>query len=260
VINHVRTLLRNMPPEPYAGEDGQEIVDPSFRQVALPAHLAAARTALFGRRPDRAGLDLKLRRYMAVLHSTGLADHVVADDPRITYAAPVVDRLEFDFLPAVAGVGHAEPLYLSGDPPAEDGGGALAYAWDVAVAAGTAVRVSRLRPNMQDETVPVVYAAGLCDPFPLAGSGLAARFHSGLAVGTRWSVTCTARPSAGLGGVVASLDAIGEDSAARIFGTPPAGPYVVWAGLWHSGAPLPYRLGAILLAVAARTDELRKGA
>lgn len=132
MLNHVRTLLRNTDAEPYAGLAGQEIVDPSYRKVDLPPGLALVRAALFGRRPDRAALDLKLRRYMAVLHSTGLAAYVYDADPRVTYPAPATDAIEFDFLPHVVPIGgHDNVLYLSGDPPAEDGGGALAYTWHV---------------------------------------------------------------------------------------------------------------------------------
>jgi hypothetical protein len=136
VINHVRTLLRNTEPEPYAGAPGQEIVDPSFRPVDLPAPRASVRAARGGPRPDRAALDLKLRRYLAVLHSTGLAAYVTAADDRVTYPAPVRDVLEFDFRPAIAAVGgHGHVLYLGGDPPAEDGGGALEYVWNITLLA-----------------------------------------------------------------------------------------------------------------------------
>lgn len=257
MLNHVRTLLRNADPEPYAGEDGQEIVDPGFRPVPLPAHLATVHAVLFGRRPDRAGLDLKLRRYMAALHSTGLASYVTAVDPRITYRAPEASRLEFDFRPSVAPSGHDATLYLAGDPPSEDGGGALAYAWTVAVAPGAAV-VVRIRPDSASASVPVSYASGLGSPVPLAGSGLSARFHSGLPEGTSWLVSCTARPSGGLGQVVASLGEVGEDAMVRLFGVYPGEPYRTWKALWYSDADLPYRLGSVLLALAYRVDELRK--
>jgi hypothetical protein len=58
---------------------------------------------------------------------------------------------------------------------------------------------------------------------------------------------------------VTSLDRLGEGTIAQLFGLAPAEPYRTWAALWHSRASLPYRLGAALLALAARTDELRRG-
>jgi hypothetical protein len=42
-----------------------------------------------------------------------------------------------------------------------------------------------------------------------------------------------------------------------LFGAAPAEPYRTWKALWYSGQPLPYRLGAVLLATAWRTDEVR---
>jgi hypothetical protein len=259
LLNHVRTLLRNTNPEPYAGQDGQELVDPSFRSVALPASLHAVRTILFGRRPDRTALDLKLRRYMAVLHATGLAAYVTAKDARITYPAPLRNVLEFRFDPQIAPLhGHAYPLYLGGDPPAEDGSGALEYVWSVVVRTTTSVAVARIQPNPRDVLWPVIYSDGLGTPFILPGAGFQCRFHADVPVDTGWVVACLARPAMDLGAVLAALDGLDETVQRALFGTTGDEPYCTWKALWDSPNALPYRLGAILLALAARTDELRK--
>lgn len=257
MVNHVRALLRNTDPEPYAGQDGWEFTDPSFVPVVLPGYLAAVRTILFGRRPDRAALDLKLRRYMALLHATALAEDVLVDDPRITYAAPVVDRLEFDFTPRIVPIGHDAPLYLSGDLPGEDSGGALDHAWRLTVAADE-IAVEQLRPGRRQFVGPVAYDRDLSAPVELSGSGLRGRFHAGVPDEAGWLVTCLARPGADPGVVLASLGQLGEDVLARLFGVPPRGRYVTWRLVWDSDAAPPYRLGAALLALAARTDEVRR--
>jgi hypothetical protein len=217
------------------------------------------RAVLFGRHPDQAALDLKLRRYLAVLHSTGLARYVTATDPRLTYTAPLTDLLEFDFRPAIGDPGHDQSLYLFGDPPTEDGGGALTFAWSITILADDLIRIERLRPGTHTAELLANYDSGLSAGLPLAGSGLLARFHERLPAGTTWMVGCTARPTADLGAVVTSLDRLGEGTIAQLFGLAPAEPYRTWAALWHSRASLPYRLGAALLALAARTDELRRG-
>jgi hypothetical protein len=257
MINHVRTLLRNMEPDPYAGLDGQEIVDPSYRPVVLPAALDAVRAIFFGRRPDRVGLDMRLRRYMTILHSTGLVDYVIAPDPRITYSAPIADRLEFDFRPRISAVGHYDPLYITGDPPVEDAG-AADFAWTVTVS-DTAADVTLTRPYPRMTTIAVTYGDGLGTPVPLVGSGFVVRFHAGLATGTAWTISCIANPPIDLGAVQAALEVAGEDVLARLFGTAPVEPYRTWRRLWDGNAPLPYRLGAALLALSYRTDECRKG-
>jgi hypothetical protein len=125
-------------------------------------------------------------------------------------------------------------------------------------APGPVVRVDRYRPNPRSSVRPVAYVTGLGTPFDLPGSGLNGRFHEGVPPGTAWVVTCLARPAADLGGVVAALEAIGEDAMLALFGVAPAEPYRTWKALWYSAAPLPYRLGAVLLALAARTDELHR--
>lgn len=121
------------------------------------------------------------------------------------------------------------------------------------------VRVDLVRPSMRTSSRPVGYESGLGTPFALDGSGLTGRFHDDVPDSTSWTVDCLARPAADLGQVLAALDAIGEDAMAGLFGDAPAEPYRTWKALWYSAAPLPYRLGAVLLALAARTDELRKG-
>jgi hypothetical protein len=62
-----------------------------------------------------------------------------------------------------------------------------------------------------------------------------------------------------LGAVAARLQAVGEDALLALFGTSHDEPWATWRALWAADMPLPYRLGAVLLALAARTDEIRTG-
>ncbi len=62
-----------------------------------------------------------------------------------------------------------------------------------------------------------------------------------------------------VGSAVARLAVIGEDNLVALFGAAPAEPYLTWKNLWGSTMPLPYRLGAFLLAVASRTRETLTG-
>jgi hypothetical protein len=248
--------LRNRPPEPYAGLPGQELIDPEYRPPRLPGYLTKIRETLFGTNPDRVGMDLRLRQYMTVLQATELFDYVIATDPRVTYivAMPPAPALEFDFTPTVQG---KTDLYLSGAGPTDDGSGALAYSWDIRLVGGQ-LTVEQQGPRaMVWPFGPVTFVSGLSEPTPLPGSGYTVRFHAG--PDTAWTVSCLARPGLDPGQVLAALDTLGDDALIRLFGTPPAGDYHTWFDLWDSPLPLPYRLGAVLLAVAARTDEARRG-
>jgi hypothetical protein len=241
-----------------------EYVPPTFRPVAVSGVIQKARTILFGARPDAAMLDYRLRQYMAMLHATELAEFVVADDPRITYTSGDRDMADFDPTPVVVPIGHSNTLFIAGDEPtAADG--RMTYAWQIVIEVISpqdppTVIVTRRSPTPGTAQYEVNYTNGLSDEFPLVGSPLLARFHQAGAVdGVTWNVNCLARPAQDPGQVAAGFGALGTDILGELFGVAVLEPYRTWSNLWESNQPLPYRLGAVLLAVAARTDEIRKG-
>jgi hypothetical protein len=250
-------LLLNLPAS--AELPTGEYVPPEFRAVAVPTYLQQARDLLFGARPDAAMLDYRLRQYMAMLHATELAEFVVAPDPRITYTPGGRDMADFDPTPVVLPIGHDLPLFLGGSPP-RTVDGRMAYAWQVKVptAASPTAVVAQRSPAYGTADYPVAYTGGLSNEFPLAGSPLLASFQAaGLADGTTWNVSCLASPARDPGQVAADLDALGANIVPFLFGVAADEPWLTWQALWNSNQPLPYRLGAVLLAVAARTDEAR---
>jgi hypothetical protein len=133
MVNHVRTLLVNRTGHGNASGPGEEYTSPAYREVPLSTPLRAIRAALFGRDPDRDTLLFRVRQFLAVLHSTELAEYVTADDPRLTY----VLGDESELLPSTAAspVGHAHPLYIGGTQPREGGTGKTRYRWDVEILA-----------------------------------------------------------------------------------------------------------------------------
>jgi len=78
MINHVRTLLQNMPP----GYPSDEYVDPDFVPMPVPEVVDKLKVVLFGRTPAN---QLRIRQLMQLVHATELEDLVLAPDPRITY-------------------------------------------------------------------------------------------------------------------------------------------------------------------------------
>jgi hypothetical protein len=253
-------LLLNLPAS--AELPTGEYVPPEFRAVAVPTYLQQARDLLFGARPDAAMLDYRLRQYMAMLHATELAEFVVAADPRITYTAGDRAMADFGFAPAVIPIGHDRPLFIGGDRPTA-AGGRMAYAWQVTILVagqpGPTAAVTRRSPTPGSAEHPIGYDGDLSTEFPLDGSPLLARSGGGVvADGTTWNVGCLAPPGRDPGQVAADFAAAGGAILGGLFAGGAAEPYATWAALWESAQPLPYRLGAILLAVAARTDDIRR--
>jgi hypothetical protein len=75
--------------------------------------------------------------------------------------------------------------------------------------------------------------------------------------GMAWTVSCLAPPARDPGQIAADFAVVGNNVLGGLFGGATEEPYITWNNLWDSTQPLPYRLGAILLAVAARTDDVR---
>jgi hypothetical protein len=257
LINHVRTLLLNRPAS--AATPFGEYVPPDFATVAVPGAVQRARNFLFGANPDAMMLDYRLRQYMAMLHATELVEFVVAQDQRITYIPGGRDMADFSPAPVVAPVVGGQVLFLGGTRPmAPDG--RMTYAWQVQVpvASVPAAAVAQRSPAYNTVDYPIAYTGGLSSEFPLTGSPLVASFHSaGIVDGTTWNVGCLALPARDPGQVAADLDALGANVVPFLFGAAAEEPWLTWQNLWNSNQPLAYRLGAVLLAVAARTDEAR---
>jgi hypothetical protein len=239
-----------------------EYVPPLFTTVAVPGAVQRARTFLFGSRPDMTLLDYRLRQYMAMLHSTELVEFVIADDPRITYTPGSRDMADFNPSPSVVPVVGIQPLYLTGSLPVATNDGRMTFAWQVKVlVAGRpspVATVNRLSPTFGYVEHNITYVNGLSNEFPLDGSPLLGSFPvDGIVDGTMWTVNCLALPARDPGQIAADLGTAGANVLPFLFGTAADEPYRTWRNLWESNQPLPYRLGAVLLAVAARTDEAR---
>lgn len=120
------------------------------------------------------------------------------------------------------------------------------------------VTVTGVQPPTSPISISFNYEAALSPPLPLPGSALTLRIRQDSA-GAAWVVNASAAPLPDLPAIVARLEGAGEDTMELLFGVAPVEPYKTWKALWASNKPLPYRLGAVLLAMAARTDEIRKG-
>jgi uncharacterized membrane protein len=129
VINHVRTLLVNQDGHGSLPGAGEEYTPPTYKQVTLTDSLQKLRAVLFGTAPDRQMLLYRTRQFLAILHSTPLADFVVSDDTRLTYTLDVEPGL----VPALTVSDPGYPLYVSGDKP-RTASGQMSHTWVITVA------------------------------------------------------------------------------------------------------------------------------
>lgn len=113
-------------------------------------------------------------------------------------------------------------------------------------------------PDNVSVAATLAFNGGLSQAVPVPATGLTLRVRDDAPAGTAWRLEASAVPAADLGDLAVRLESVGADAMLQLFGADPEEPYLTWRNLWESDEPLPLRLGAVLLAVARRTDEIRQ--
>ena len=103
----------------------------------------------------------------------------------------------------------------------------------------------------------LVFTEHLSQAVAVPGTNLTLTIDDTVPSSTQWLLSTAAVPTSDLSALVAALEVVGEENLNDLFGLSPVEPYLTWKNLWESHRPLPYRLGALLLAVAQRTLEAR---
>lgn len=259
MINHFRTLLLNRNGEEGFSADtpGEEFVPPEYKARRLPPSVRLPLQTLFGISPDRAFLNFRLRQLLQIVHSTELADHITACDPRITYW-PFVSDDYFDetFAATVTKTNGYSTAYLMGSHVADEARGRCYANWSVTVFEEGTANVLQMAGG-SGPAVQSVYtaAAGLSSPVPLTGSDLHIRFTSP-AEGSRWTVTSFARPVQDIGALLLRLEVLlGQGGLDVIMGNPLVEPYATYKSIMDTHPAAGYRFSALLLALAHRIEE-----
>lgn len=266
MVNHVRTLLLNRDGNAVVPDWtlGDEAVPVDYRAVVLPNAVQQVRRCLFGENPDQSFINFRLAQMLTVIHASELDSMVRWPDPRITYL-PIRDWQLFPtayYTPTavVAGTQAVElPHIVPGDPPAvPDASGRMYHDYRIELDGGD-VATTQFSPAYDTQAEVVTFADGWsAQLLALGDSG-----HSFYVpdVGTAaWQVTFNNRPQWDLGQVLATIEVIGEPILLGLFGTGGAGspePYGTFRNLFYDRRELPYRLGAVALAMAWRTDAVR---
>ena len=276
MLNHFRNLLLNIDGSIQPGFDflAEEIVPAEYVAVGLPYALATLRAILFGVNPDRAMLNYRLRQFLALLHCTELREYVLALDPRITYDGirgtdlagdepfrPVVSQSGIDVLPAADGsyelktdAGDPATLQLTPTGAVIDHTGRMSYDCQVLIRSG---QITVTDAGSVETSYAITESSGLTDPVEILSVACTARLS------TTANITCRIRgyirPSWDLGQLLPLLEKSGTGAIDAALGTGNEEPYRTFRNWWQDHDELPYRLGAVLLAIGYRTEELRLG-
>lgn len=262
MINHVRTLLLNMDgSKTYATDHpGEEFVDPDYKSLVLPRPLRLIRDCLFGASADRAMLNYRLRQLLSLVHACELSEFAASLDSRITYwpvhLTDTFDQSVFGTkVTATAGDGilyaHGTVNFLAISQ--------LIYQWQITVNNNGTVTVAQQTDPMVTVNYGYTLTNGLSQELPLIGTPQTFSFTGN--PGDQWLVQTVARPLYGLPTVLRTVEQGMTDEVytALFGGFGRTEPYTTFSNLWLYHPEVAYRLGAVVLALAYRCDEIRKG-
>lgn len=259
MLNHTRTLLLNQSTTAVPGNyvPGDELVAEGYTSVSLSSSLLSVRRALFGSDPDRYMLNYRLRQFMAILHATPLVEFVLAQDSRVTYPEPDQTLLARTlYQPQV--LGRDGTLTVLGTPAAPDTGGRMKHVLRVTRLDADTVQIRRQTPPMTVTRIEMTETDGVSSVMDLVDLGYRFRLHQSVP-GDSWTVDVVLRPQWDLARILTNLASLGETVFLELFGVPAEEPYLSWRNLWYHGRDPLLRLGAVLLALAYRTEERRTG-
>lgn len=259
MINHLRNLLMNVPGRSVSVIDvdypGEELVDPNYRVVRLPAAVERTRTLLFGPDPDRAMLNWRVRQLLQIVHATELEHRVSEYDPRITYVPfdnhSLYDQ-QFGITETYSNTNNFGTLYIGGD--ASTTGNRLYQTWRLAVI-GDSLRINRDSAPLLETLVPLNTTEGLSADITLPDTNLTINIGNPTN-GDAWSLTSFLKPVESLAVAIARVETSGDLTA--LFGTPAeAEPMRTYRSLWYGRKEFPYMVAALTLAMGHRTEAAR---
>jgi hypothetical protein len=257
MINHVRTLLANLPPSNGSNYLAEEIVDPAFIPVVLTTELQFLRSLLCGGTPDRHMINYRCRQLLTAVHASPWTSYIYDLDPRVTYSIGQDDSLVLPvaFLPNVKGItAPSDVVTIAGGPAAPDFNGRLGYDFTVIVEGGPQLAVTDNVTN-QNLVFGLTFNSGMSNFVPLGDSGYLISVPD--TVGAQWLISVFNKPHWDLGQLVTNLAYGGTAHFDYLFGLDAIEPWITFRNLWEQSPDLPDKVSGFVLAYTYRTDTLR---
>jgi hypothetical protein len=208
--------------------------------------------AIFGASPDRTFLNFRMQQLMTLLHSTELAEHIYAADPRVTYWPLTANSFVQNWGTFVnIYVGDALELYWSGSQPASESVGRTEWQWDVHLLPGNGIQISSQVPLGPPYSGYCTVTDGLSAAVAMPGTGLQLQFATPTAP-SQFVVMHRARPAADIGTVLQQAAAL-ISNVEQLF--LPATEYLqLLQQIWMQQSLFPYKYRALLLAIAKHLE------
>ena len=201
MINHVRTLIVNLPyasPQLYWGE---EVIDREF----VPrdwGSLSYLHTLLFGEGSQREYVNYRAWQLLKLAHNSRDAELFTLSDPRITYLPWRTQYADGPFGTQVQTISGTSELIVA-DKLCEQSGrrGKLRWEWQLEVTAAGQLQIDW---ENQTQTVAIT-GTDVSDPLQLPDSQITVRVNLPETVGDKWQLTAYCRPPQDLAETVLSF-------------------------------------------------------
>lgn len=247
MINHIRTLLLNLPADATFATPGEEFIPSSFSPVTLSPTLAMAHSILFGTAPDRLGVNIRVRQILTVIETSPLASYLTELDPRITYDLST----PLEVTPGVTVLG-ALPLNVHGRLDDVDSTGRCRWQYTIRLNETTATLIRETPPRLETDIV-VTYTNGLSASTSLPGSSALVSWP--VATSAEWQIQVTRPYTQSLGSVLAAARQASPAMLADVFGGSlheTSEPWKTFLGVWYDDREGLSSLGAFALSLAYR--------
>lgn len=262
MINHVRTLLLNLP-QAVGAAIGDEYVPVEAKTRTLTPRLEAIRKILLGASPDRLFANYRLYMLMQAIHESSLADLAIAADGRLTYLRRNGRMLD-DFPSGAFGITQT---VIAGDEAV------ITQASAMPLIDASGLCKHRLRLQLDSDTVTWRWLSAARAPITLAKPEVGSNGLVTLSLptggyvisvsdvpGTSWLFDVAYMPTETLQDITDNLQDIGIAVTDAIMGgtekAVPSAPYDRLLQGWREPQTPLDRVAAAALTLAYRTEEL----
>ena len=244
MINHVRTLLLNQPPNGnYLSAIGEELIPADFNVRQLTPPIERAWKAIFGSRPDYLFRAVRAVQLLQLIHASPLERFVTVKDPRLTYSPLHPPIFKNTFKIDVQSDDDITGVQVRNNEVVNESTGQCVWEWHVGI--GSTNVTAKLLQTGETQTV------SRQQELTLPGSN--SKIYIPAAIANGVSLTNPIREATGLAAILTAATKSGL--MPEIFDAA-KNPFASQLKPFADDYPTPTRWAAILLAMAYRIEEL----
>jgi len=255
MLNHIWTLLINENvTSSVRGRLGELPQTPGYKKVSLTSGLNSIKRCLYGSRPDLEMLNYRTHQFIKCLLNSSLSSYAYTFDSRNTYDESITDFLGKEvYLPKPKLISGSTSLSLNihGLPVPPDSNGIIRHSYSLITSGndliltnllGISTTITGIAANEQKKLGDSGYLFSLSNPNQTQS----------------WLIEFLNKPTFSLKTLINDISSVGEPALNELFGIAVIEPYITFKNVFFNAQDLPLKCSAVCLALAYRTEEIRK--